>query len=137
MANKMFSRVVRNFAKIRVPQGFSGELKLYKGNWQLVSKGEPIALIGNQTLRAESSGLIVSQLSQEGSPATEGTQIYRFFDFMSWAKMLLYISSPLVTLYLVQTELELRHPRSTFRKIRKTLTQPKPAPEVEGPLIEN
>ena len=97
----MFTRIVRNFAKIRVPQGFSGELKLYKGNWERITKGEPIAYIGNQTLRAESSGLIVSQLSQEGSLAIEGTQIYQFFDFTFWLKVALPIFlSPFVSLYI-------------------------------------
>jgi len=97
----MFTRIVRNFAKIRVPQGFSGELKLYKGNWERITKGEPIAYIGGQPLKAEANGIIMKPLSRQGSSVSEGAQIYRFFDFMFWLKVVLPIFlSPFVSLYI-------------------------------------
>ena len=133
----MFTRIARNFAKIRVPRDFSGELELRKNNWERVTKGEPIAYIGGQPLKAEANGIIMKPLSSQGSSVSEGAEIYQFFDFGGLKFGLSLFLAPLITLYLIKLEIELRHPSASIRRIKKTLTQPKPGPRVEGPLIEN
>jgi len=97
----MFTRIVRNFAKIRVPRDFSGELELRKNNWEMIIKGDPIAYIGSQPLKAEANGIIIKPLSRQGSSVSEGAEIYRFFDFMFWLKVILPIYlSPFVAHYI-------------------------------------
>ena len=133
----MFTRIVRNFAKIRVPRDFSGELELRKNNWERITKGEPIAYIGGQPLKAEANGVIMKPLFRQGSSVSEGAEIYQFFDFGGLKFGLSLFLAPLITLYLIKLEIELRHPSASIRRIKKTLIQPKPGPRVEGPLIEN
>ena len=131
MPNNMFSRFIRNFAKIRVPQGFSGELKLYKGNWERITKGDPIAFIGNQPLKAEAYGIIIKPLSRQGSSVSEGAEIYRFFDFMFWLKVVLPIFlSPFVSFYIdlknladKEKQLELEEEEIRIQKMKRKVKE--------------
>ena len=84
----MLSRSARSFSKLRVPEGYSGDLKLYKTGFQTFSPGEEIARVGDKLLLAETSGMVWSRINRDGLFVQEGSDIYKVIQFPSWLQTL-------------------------------------------------
>ena len=152
----MLNQIKRNFHKLRVPQGYSGELRLYKFRFERFTQGESIAEIGGKSLFASGDGIVWKKLKQENLTVEEGTEIYEVVNFPPWLRIippnaaisflalfvayLTYMNQRKLDKEQLQNtkiEIGLKDPQFSVQKIKETLTQAKRAPEVEGPLIEN
>ena len=152
----MLNQIKRNFHKLRVPQGYSGDLRLHKVRFERFTQGESIAEIGGKSLFASGDGIVWKKLKQDSLTVEEGTEIYEVVNFPRWLRIIpLNAAISFLALFVAyltymnqrkfnkeqlqntKIEIGLKDPQFSVQKIKETLIQPKPEPKVKGPLIEN
>ena len=120
-------RVFRRFSKLKVPEGFSGDLKLLsKTSGNYIRKGEIIALIGEKSLIAHESGLVLKCLSEEGSEVFEDSEIYQVIRVTSKLKAVSLLTGVLG--YLFYESLAKEEPKD-LNQVNTLITTPKPKPQ--------
>jgi len=141
----MLTRFARSFSKLKIPEGYSGELKLYKTGFQTFSQGDNIARVGDKLLFAETSGIVWSRISRDGLFVEEGSEICEVIQFPSWFQTLplktalLFFGVYLVSL-VPKSQAKEPYPkriRKDLKRLKEVMCQSKPEPKVEGFLIES
>ena len=161
----MLARTARSFSKLRVPEGYSGDLKLFKFGFQTFSPGEEIARVGDKPLLAETSGMVWSTV-RDGLFVEEGLEIYEVFQFPSWFQTLpvkatlFFFGVYLVSLPFKNQSKEKQknleeslfppqpgvkpalignayYSKKNLNKLKEVLSRTKPEPETRGALIES